>query len=154
MSTLVVGADPGMTTGLFHFTVEDGTITHPVAIQIHGHEGVVPLVRCLISRREPGDGLLLAVEQFIVGGRAHRSSTPGAGKITRDLIGALLDLDTDAVVHPAGHVKPWATDRMLEAAGLLKPCDQMRHAKDAARHALFAAVAGGLVRNPLSKAAV
>jgi hypothetical protein len=48
-------------------------------------------------------------------------------------------------------VKPWATDERLEAAGLLDLTKGMRHARDAARHALFTAVKDGGVPDPLSK---
>jgi hypothetical protein len=51
----------------------------------------------------------------------------------------------------AALVKPWATDRRLTAAGLLDPTAGMGHARDAARHALYAAVHLQLTTDPLSK---
>jgi hypothetical protein len=47
-------------------------------------------------------------------------------------------------------VKPWATDERLAAAGLLDPTKGMRHARDAARHALFCAVRDFGLPDPLS----
>jgi hypothetical protein len=47
-------------------------------------------------------------------------------------------------------VKPWATDTRLAAAGLMEPTTGMRHARDAARHALFAAVKTYGLPDPLS----
>ena len=155
MSALVIGVDPGLSTGLFALLTRDGKLTDkPIAVQIHGHQGVVPFVQALLERagcddRQP----LLAVEAFVTGQRAARSSSPGAGAVTRALIGALQELYADGaevITRPAALVKPWATDRRLEAAGLLAPCAGMGHARDAARHALYAAVHAGLLRDPLS----
>jgi hypothetical protein len=56
-------------------------------------------------------------------------------------------------VRPARDVKPWATDRKLEAAGLrpeLFPA-AMKHSKDGARHALFAACKDLGLRDPMSR---
>lgn len=158
MSTLIIGVDPGLTTGVLAMLVQGRKVSDPIAVQIHGHEGVVPFVRALLERaardeRQP----LIAVESFVIGNRAARSSSAAAGKVTRDLIGALQELyaaGCEVVTRPAAAVKPWATDRRLEAAGLLEACVGMGHARDAARHALFAAVKAGLLADPLTRAAV
>jgi hypothetical protein len=50
----------------------------------------------------------------------------------------------------ASTVKPWATDARLERAGLLDLTAGMRHARDAARHALFCAVKNCGLPDPLS----
>jgi hypothetical protein len=83
--------------------------------------------------------------------------------VTRDLIGTLQEVweEHDSTAEgrrgarwfqrPAAHVKPWATDERLEAAGLLEATKGMRHARDAARHALFAACKDGGIPDPLSK---
>jgi len=48
-----------------------------------------------------------------------------------------------------GEVKPWATDKRLEEAGFpLGP--KFKDARDAGRHALFAAVRDGKERDPLA----
>jgi hypothetical protein len=53
----------------------------------------------------------------------------------------------------AADVKPWATDTRLQAAGLLDLTKGMRHARDAARHALFCAVCDFGLTDPLSRKA-
>jgi hypothetical protein len=50
----------------------------------------------------------------------------------------------------ASLVKTWATDKRLAAAGLLDATKGMQHARDASRHALYAAVHTGMARDPLS----
>lgn len=160
MSTLVIGVDPGLTTGLMALRFNDYRLAaEPIAVQIHGPAGVLPFIYSLLakpeSERQPA---LVAVEQFVVGGRAVRSRYPNAGKVTRELIAAVQDLEHRAGIghvqtRPAALVKPWATDHRLEAAGLLDCCAGMGHARDAARHALYAAVNAGIAIDPLSRSA-
>jgi hypothetical protein len=154
VSAVIIGVDPGLTTGVFAIEYgDDGKRTYgPIAVQVHGSEGVVPIVNLLLARRaaEP----LLAVEQFVVGGRASRSSSAHAGRITRALIAELGELGAPVFTRNASLVKTWATDKRLEAAGLL-PCTKgMNHARDAGRHALYAAVHCGYTHDPLSRTAV
>lgn len=165
MSAYVIGVDPGLTTGVFAvewFTGNTpGLRSDPVAVQVHGSEGVIPFVQTMVAHR-PGTDIILAVEQFVVGGRAGRSATPHAGRIARALITELQtlalhlvdDRDCSLFTRTAALVKPWATDKRLDAAGLLDATKGMGHARDAARHALYAAVHMGLTADPLSKAAV
>lgn len=161
MSTLVIGVDPGLTTGLMALRFDnDRLAADPIAVQIHGPAGVLPFVHSLLAKPDAdARPALIAVEQFVVGGRATRSRYPNAGKATRDLVAALQDLNRlplvgEVAVRPAATVKPWATDHRLEAAGLLEACAGMGHARDAARHALYAAVRSGIGTDPLSKAAM
>ena len=55
-------------------------------------------------------------------------------------------------IRTAGEVKPWATDKRLHTAGLLDLTAGMRHARDAARHALYSAVRDYGLPDPLSRA--
>lgn len=166
MSTLVVGIDPGLTTGLFAIKYPgdcDLPAGHavecrsngPIAAQIHGSEGVVPFVETLLARNAAER--LIAIEQFVVGARAARSSSAHAGRVTRALVTEVSrlanDLCVDVFTRSAAMVKPWATDKRLDAAGLLQHCTGMGHARDAARHALYAAVHCGLLADPLSRKA-
>jgi hypothetical protein len=61
---------------------------------------------------------------------------------------------TERGLDQAAAVKPWVTDRRLEAAGLLALTSRMHHARDAARHALFALAKAEVFAHPLSRAAV
>lgn len=159
MSTLIVGVDPGLTTGIaaLRYGPDQRRCADPIAVQIHGSEGVVPLVQALIARATVGEHVL-AVEQFVIGGRAARSSSAHAGRVTRALIAELSELadsySANLFTRAAALVKPWATDHRLEVAGLLDPTKGMQHARDAARHALYAAVHMGIAADPLSKKAV
>lgn len=99
---------------------------------------------------------LVQIERFVVGPRAAHSAHASAGTETRELIGGLLAqlhqvTSAEVVQRSAAAVKPWATDERLDAAGLLDATKGMRHARDAARHAMFAAVHNGTLPDPLSK---
>ena len=153
LRTLIVGADPGRTTGIAVLSVFDRELTNHSLIQCTPD---VPrwLVGHLFEHAQPGSRLVLAVERFVVRSRAGRSSDAAAGEITRDLIGALCaigELHGAAVyLRSAAEVKPWASDTRLAAVGM-NISSSMRHAGDAARHALFAAVRDCGLPDPLSK---
>lgn len=144
----VIGVDPGPTPGI----VVLGPDSRPEVVQCSAGVAVA-LVDALVDQA-PGT-VLLAVEEFVVGPRAARSSSAGAGAVTRDLIGALAQLARDNEVvlvrYRAADVKPWATDRRLAAAGLVEPTKGMRHARDAARMALYASVRDAGFADPLSR---
>jgi hypothetical protein len=145
MTAYVIGVDPGATTGVARLDLATRTVE-----LLQCTPGLVlPVVRDLCVT---GDVLVLAVERFVVGPRAARSSTPKAGAITRDLIGALQaegeQLADRVVLRSASDVKPWFTPRRLAAAGLVHP--GMPHALDAGRHAWFAAVHDCGIPDPLS----
>jgi hypothetical protein len=152
VSALVMGVDPGLTTGVFAVEFdEDGRQAGP-------HRHADPRLRgraCRPSRRcWPASRThehLLAVEQFVVGNRAAKSSSAHAGRVTRALIAELHDLGVPAFLRNASLVKTWATDRRLEAGGLLASTKGMGHARDASRHALYAAVHCGYTTDPLSR---
>jgi len=155
MTALVIGVDPGLTTGVFAVEFEDGAQRigyPPIAVQIHGSAGVVPMVQTLLARR-PNLDHLLAVEAFVNSTRAARSSTPIGGREARALITELGDLGVHVFSRNASMVKTWATDHRLEAAGFLDSTKGMGHARDASRHALYAAVRCGYTHDPLSRKA-
>lgn len=147
----VIGIDPGGTTGLARIDLD--AHREPRLGQFTGDVvDILAKVEGLLGAQDPRE-VLLAVETFVVGPRAGRSASPQAGALTRLLIGALqgfaLDRGARFVQRPAGVVKPWATDKRLQAAGLYLPGKQ--HARDAARHAIFAAVNDCGFPDPLSK---
>lgn len=162
MSALLIGVDPGLTTGLFSIELFGGGMTSdPIAAQVRGAHGVLPYVRALAEQAGPGDAVVFAIEAFVVGRRAGAAGTPEAGRITRALITELQDLAVSACngsraqlfTRTAALVKPWATDKRLDAADWRETCKGMHHAADAARQALYAAVHSGLMPDPLSSRA-
>jgi hypothetical protein len=147
----VIGVDPGSTTGLARIDLD---AWRPAALAQVTPELVLDTVEMLLGAQDPAE-VLLAVEAFVVGPRAGRSSTPAGGRTARDLIGALQawagDRGMRVVLRSASEVKPWATDRRLIAAGLL--VKGMPHAADAGRHSLFAAASDCGLPDPLSRRA-
>lgn len=98
----------------------------------------------------------VAAERFIVGPRAPRVHAPQASRAARDVLGGLavaLPPGMRRIARSAAEVKPWAIDARLAAAGLLNPTKGMRHARDAVRHALYAACRDFGARDPLSERA-
>lgn len=149
----VVGIDPGPVPGL---VVLPGGDSEPWVVQCSAQLAPAVLQR-LLEAELCCRPVLVGVEDFVVRGRAARSASAAAGAQTRDLIGRLEAVAWQAgervLLHKraAAQVKPWATDGRLAAAGLLEPTTGMRHARDAARHALFTAVIEGIRPDPLSK---
>lgn len=162
----VIGIDPGPTPGI-------------VALCYHKRKNLIEtgVIQCswglseTLLRAVLDDAdipTLLQIEKFIVSTRASRSSHQGAGGLTRTLIPKLFGvfdewrnvtinapeahlLNSRYFERPAVRVKAWATDTRLEKVGLITATKGMSHARDAARHALFAAVRDGGIPDPLSK---
>lgn len=149
----VLGIDPGGTTGLavLDFIPELG---RPWSVEPTQHGGMDTLLLDLLPLLKLGGEKLVAIEKFVVSRRSGRSATAQAGEQARLIIGGVAQLcqqhGVRLVQRPAGVVKPWATDRRLDAAGLLAPTRGMGHARDAARHALYAAVRDLRLPDPLS----
>jgi hypothetical protein len=148
----VIGLDPGPIPGVVCLQLADQQPTHLVTV---GALQVTPgLLIDVLDMLAGHAETTLALERFVVGPRAARSSTPAAGALTRDMI---YEVGVWAGEHAdycwrrsAAEVKPWATDARLDAAGLLSATTGMRHARDAARHALFSAVKDWGLPDPLS----
>lgn len=146
-----IGIDPGPMPGLFVIWTGAGRIESTDVIQCS--RAILPTIaRSLIL--SPGRAAVVQVERFVVGRKSMRSGA--AGRVTAELIGELVGICSEAPTAvyrecTASQVKAWATDTRLEAAGVLEVCKGMRHARDAARHALFAAVHDGGLPDPLSK---
>lgn len=149
-----LGVDPGPTPGLVGLLIRDQKILARDVIQC-SHEIAPAVVRGVLEEVRPGAvPTLVQIEAFVVGRASMRAAGPG--QTTRDLIGRLHQElaeweGVSVLERNAANTKPWATDARLEAAGLLEACKGMRHARDAARHALYAAVKDGGLPDPLSK---
>lgn len=150
--SLVIGVDPGGTTGLaaVEHTEEHG-------YRLLAHLGV-PYTASEVVRHVgvlAGETLLgpwwIAAERFVVSRRAGRSSTAAAGQRARDILGALEAAFPGRVkLRNAGVAKYWAVDRRVEAAGLM-PTQGRPHTTDAVRHALMFHVANLGNPDPLSR---
>lgn len=160
------GIDPGPVPGIVELHVVDRALADVFVIQCT--DRLAPsLLRSrvsLLSNTEWGADVTFQVEQFVVSRRAGRSSSAGAGEQTRRLIGRLQEVVEerhsllDLHLRTASQVKAWAADERLQRAvlggrdtSLFLQTAGMRHARDAARHALFAAVHAGALPDPLSK---
>lgn len=160
-AVIVVGVDPGPTPGTVGLLIEEGVITDVQLAQTSA--GIVGLTVGGIVMRWKGHPqiedardavVLIGVERFVTGHRSSRSSSAGAGRITRDMVGVIercgVELGAVVVQRNASQVKAWATDERLKLAGIEIP-KGMTHTKDAARHALYAAVHAGHLPDPMSK---
>lgn len=159
----VIGIDPGPTPGIAVFNWLPGGSSLDAHVLQCDH-GIAPNVLDGLLHNLANSTTLVAVEKFVIGGRSGRSSTASAGAITRDLVGQLQQVVASRGVGPhagrgvryvdrsASAVKPWATDRRLAELGLVDLTTGMRHARDACRHALFAAVHDLGLPDPLSRA--
>lgn len=168
MDIYVIGVDPGPCVGIVVLRLEppqkrwlqaeeDGprSIAEVTACQVTPGA----LEKVLEALCSPADQFTaVAAERFVVGSRSARCATPGGGKAAREV---LADVEAWARrrtwgfhAASAADVKPWATDKRLEAAGLLGPTTGMRHARDAGRHALFRACKSWGLPDPLSRKAV
>lgn len=157
-NTAVFGIDPGPTTGLCVLRWDWSRDGRPINFDAHvaqcNHAFAPAFVRYAAHDHGAYTYLHYAIERFVIGRGSMRARRAGA--ITVDLVGELksmvLDFEPPEHVHEqtAAQVKPWATDERLKAAGLLDITNGMRHARDAARHALFAAVKHCKLPDPLS----
>lgn len=149
---LIIGVDPGGTTGMAALFISDrGKIINAYYAQLRGDESFVDtVVRSLCFQWTDVCDVHLAVESFVVSARAGRSANAAAGRKARDIITLLKRVGNSYVERPAVVVKRWATNQRLEAAGILGDTTGMQHARDASRHALYAAVRSGYMPDPLS----
>jgi hypothetical protein len=155
----VIGIDPGPTTGIAVLNWREDRPSVEAVIQCNASAAPSLLGFLLRFRRLD---TAVVIERFVISRHAKSSAVDGA--VTRDLIGALCEVSRGTEPRPddewapypvklraAGQVKPWATDHRLAMCQLLNPTKAMPHARDAARHALFAAVADHGMPDPLSR---
>lgn len=147
----LVGIDPGPIVGISLLWLDFGP-SDPVTIGAREAMQVTPGILVEVLNALTADAV--AVERFVVGPRAGRSGTPTAGATAREVVDRVerwAARDRCPIhLRSAAEVKPWATDARLGAAGLLVPTVGMGHARDAARHALYAAVKSYGLPDPLS----
>lgn len=149
--TRYIGIDPGPTPGIVRLHCRDGRLIADWTHVVQCSANVLPEIvgAFLENGRDVWPRTVLQVERFVTRGRSTHDQ-----RLTNDQAGLVQSLASElgasAVLRTAHQVKGWATDARLDAAGLLEACKGMRHARDAARHALFAAVHDGALPDPLS----
>jgi hypothetical protein len=136
--TQVLGIDPGPKPGAVLVQVAGGLVVHAGALRPDQIESMIPAAD------------LVSLERFIVGRGTLRKTKAGTVETLAQIEqfrAAAQAAGVRLVQYPAGTVKPWATDERLRAYGCYVAGD---HHRDAARHALFAAVRSGLLpRRPV-----
>lgn len=153
--SLVIGVDPGGTTGLaaVEYTPEQGyrLLAHVGAPLEPGQIGYV--LDCWTREfASPAGPWWIAAEQFVVSRRAGRSSTAAAGERARSILGALEAAFPGRVkLRNASVMKAWATDDRIRRAGLW-PAQGRPHTRDAVGHALYFQVTSLGNPDPLSSA--
>lgn len=150
----IIGIDPGPTPGVVRIDVCENQVREVYVVQCNA----AAIYRVLESLHSGSDATgYVAVERFVTSNR--RAARSHDHDFTRGMYANLhqwvrLRSYLRWVPQTAAHVKPWATDERLKAAGLYDVTHGMRHARDATRHALFAGVRRGLLFDPLSRKAV
>lgn len=140
--TRIIGVDPGLTPGFVVLNLDRDVLEQPADVAQCSARLLYTLVATFNADRDA----LIAVERFVPRGRLTAEQ-----RVTQAQAENLTRIHPRVVQRPAAAVKPWATDERLAAAGLLEACKGMRHARDAARHALYAAVHDAGLPDPLSK---
>lgn len=158
---IVLGIDPGPIPGICELILIGDQVADVWVFQCSAIAAPWLVGQLLASMPDCGaDGRqkVLAIERFVVGHRAAGSAHATAGRITRDLIAPLREIGmrkgARVVLRSASEVMPWATNKRLDAAGLLTGPKGMPHALAATRHALYAAVRECGLPDPLSTKAM
>lgn len=144
-----VGVDGGPSTGIAVLSVELASYEWTV-FQVNG-EGAPWLIQAIYDRFCPR---VVASEKFIPSNRA--GTTGKDADLTRRIHAYTLDAAAGIRRVPpcavrernAGNIKPWASDKRLAKTGFPLG-SKFKDARDAGRHALYAAVLDGKERDPL-----
>lgn len=148
-----LGIDTGPHTGVFAawWSREDWKLLDVLAFECAAAMAV-PMLRYSVLGQSSRPVQLAGIEAFVARSKAVRlagvriaAMHAQQAEIRRELAGRGIYV----AARPAGTVKPWATDKRLEAAGLLKLAGTSPHIRDAGRHMLFGACQAGLP-DPLS----
>lgn len=139
---MLIGVDPGPVTGVFAIEAVGGQVEYRFA-----QADPDTAVTLVLAWQTASD--VLVIEDFVIGTKTGKANDQRAGQQTRNVLERLRPYAT--AVRTASQVKGWATDERLKAAGIHEKLQGMRHARDAARHALFHAVKSGVLVDPLSR---
>lgn len=140
MSQLVIGVDPGPSTGIAWTTGPDGNGSWRVHALQCDFGSAQLLLQMLVQQALCPQDVTVQAEKFETGNRAGAKGK-NAG-ITREAF-QVARMAAEAYgarffEEKAADAKPWATDKRLEKTGF--PMALGAHARDAGRHMLRAAV--------------
>lgn len=145
-----LGIDVGPHTGFFAAWWIPGTWKLQYALAFECSAAMAPaMLRALLAHRLPR---MAGIEAFIARGKSVKLQGVRTAQVMSQVgeLRTVLDYHgVPVIARPAGTVKPWATDKRLEAAGLLRLAGTSPHIRDAGRHMLFSACQAGLP-DPLS----
>lgn len=147
---VAIGMDPGPTPGLVCLTYTDEHRALNSRIVQCNSTAWDEILRFWFEHFSALGPLYFGVEQFVIGTKGNQ----GTG--TKEQVSEALAIAQNARIasyarRSASQVKAWATDERLDRAGLLEATKGMRHARDAARHALYTACKDAGVPDPLSR---
>jgi len=142
-----IGIDPGPSTGIVVLIVRDDTWQW-AAFQVNG-EAAFWLIECIFRDYGPR---VVAIEEFIPTSKAGTAGRDA--QLTRRIAEHAYQLvltvpGAHARKRNAGQVKPWASDHRLRKTKFPMGA-KFLDARDAARHAMYAAVYDGKERDPLA----
>lgn len=157
---VAIGMDPGPKPGLVKLTYSDSVLIDVHVVQCTAN-CALDILQLWLTGVPTKAEVYFGVERY-VDRKVGRSGA--AGQRTKDMVGSALTLVQTELSRPgapkgavnqnnAARVKAWATEGRLRAAGLWAPTEGMRHTRDAAKHALYVAVADGKCPDPYSRKA-
>lgn len=141
-----LGIDPGPSTGIAVYSTTPGDDRWSV-FQCNG-QAAFWFISALITAYKP---CIIAIEEFEV---RNNGGTQGKdAELTRQIANHVQGLSGShgirTVTRKPGMVKPWATDKRLTKT-MFPLGAKFKDARDAGRHALYAAVRDGVESDPLA----
>ena len=148
-----LGIDTGPHTGFFAAWWSKTTWELQYALAFECAAVMAPAMLRVLMEAVPSIPFRAAgIEAFVARGKSVKLAGVRAAAMhaeQHELLAVLNHCGVHCQARPAGMVKPWATDKRLEAAGLLTLAGSSPHIRDAGRHMLFSACQAGLP-DPLS----
>lgn len=150
---IYIGVDPGPSTGIVVLVFDDELNDVEWYVYQVSDNAALLLLGDLCRQWSPR---VVSYEEFVPSNRAGNKGKDAdttrriAGQVETTAMGFSHRIPkTFIVARKAADVKPWATDKRLEKLKFPMGA-KFKDARDAARHALYAAVRDGKERDPLA----
>ena len=154
MTVVILGADPGVTTGLCLLTLDYASRTLALAITSRSvfacNAGAAYGLAEYLIESNDGPATIIGAGERFVPGRGAGATGPQAAA-TRQVITDLSSLPVPWKWRSAAEVKVWATDERLKKAHLFALTNKSIDARDACRHAIYCATRDCGMPDPLSR---